>query len=90
MKYSTGLWVSPGSRFQICPGVPKELEAGDAITCIAVVAVMMLEQMKQRRPPFTRIIIEHIWRDPACKDSAERRNIPFACSLVDGSHVCHV
>ena len=65
------------SCFQICPGLVKELEAGDAITRSAVVAVIVLEQMKQRRPPFTRIIIERIWRHSLGKKSAERRNIPF-------------
>ena len=28
------MWVSPGSRFQICPGIPKELEAGDAVALV--------------------------------------------------------
>ena len=81
-------WVSPGSRFQICPSLAKELEAGDAAIIRSAVdtvigVFIMAAHMMQRR---TTIIIEHIWRDSACKDSAERRDIPFACSIVDGSH----
>ena len=81
-------WVSRGSRFQICPGVPKELEAGDAAiraTVVVIVVVIAPAHMMQRRTSFRTI--EPVWRDSACKDSAERRDIPFACGPVDGAHV---
>ena len=39
------LWVpSPGSRFQICPGLAKELEAGHA-----VIIFLSIEQIMKRR-----------------------------------------
>jgi len=79
VQYCIPLWASPDSRFQICPGLAKELEAGHAGTLVEVVPYV--KYINKRR---STVSVEFMWRRSLIEESAERRNVPFACGLVDG------
>ena len=70
-------------RFQICPRVAKELEAGRAVT-----AITFAQAMKRRFGEIkSSFMIECIWRLPGFKQLAERLDVTGACGMVYGCHI---
>ena len=75
MKWSVPFRIG---RFQICPRVAKELEAGRAVTAIIMYAQVMKRRFGSFRDP--------IWRLSGCKQSPERLGVTFAYGMVYGWH----
>ena len=80
MKWSVPISID---RFQICPSVAKELEAGRGITLKKTTPV---QPMKRRLPAI--LIIACIWRHTFRKQSPERVDVTGACGNVYVFH-CH-
>ena len=70
-------------RFQICPRVAKELEAGRAVTAIITLAQAMKRRFCYIKSMF---IIDCIWRHTFRKQSPELLDVPGACGFVYGCH----
>ena len=80
MKWSVPFRIG---RFQICPRVAKELEAGRAVT-----AIITFAQAMKRRFGYIKsmLIINCIWRHTFRKQSPELLDVPGACGFVYGCH----
>ena len=78
-------WAVPISigRFQICPRIAKELEAGRAVTAIITFAQAMKRRFSYIKSMF---VIECIWRHTFRKQSPELLDVPGACGFVYGCH----
>ena len=70
-------------RFQICPRVAKELEAGRAVT-----AIITFAQAMKRRFGYIKsmLVIDCIWRLPGFKQAPELLDVTAACGFVYGCH----
>jgi len=78
-------WAVPISigRFQICPRVAKELEAGRAVT-----AIITFAQAMKRRFSYIKsmLVIECIWRLPGFKQAPELLGLTAERGFVYGCH----
>ena len=70
-------------RFQICPRVAKELEAGRAVTAIITLAQAMKRRFGDKKSMF---IINCIWRLPGFKQAPELLDVTAERGFVYGCH----
>jgi hypothetical protein len=68
-------------RFQICPGLAKDFDAGHAVTVGP--RIILAQNMKSCS---IGRLLGCIWRHSAFKHSAEGSNISKLCGIVDGAH----